>query len=654
MVRLLVPALLLSACAEDVTGGFPLPPVADVEVAILEPAAGSAHGGARLFVRGTIEHAGSTYVEVNGVAAPAEGGTFAAWVDSVDGENTVVVVHPATGASASVVVLVDKRPPLLTVSSPARGTFVAGPQAVSVSLTAYDEGGLSAVTVGGEALDLNAGPDWTTDWAVGSGPNTLVIEAVDALGNVASEHLNVVAGPFGGLDDELEDAVVVHLGPSALRSFEAVVAAAADALDYTALAAASNPIVDSSLATVTVGEVTIAPGTQIGFETAPDRIRMTLVLFDWSVEATVTIPAVDTTWDGALHVPKTTVIVPIDVQQTDGVFTASIDTPTFDFESPQITLSDPNGNAPGTAVVEGPVLQTLEQLLTDTALQQGVALMDQTLAMLTTPDSRTIGGFDVGVQLTALEADVDDHGLELRLSGHLNIAGESIVPPEGDPGPVATASDVDYRPRSDIATVAMSDDLLNTLAYGLWRVGGLSKNVNDQVLSGVTENPLIAGFLTGLLDPKAPIADPEAPLSIALHAPLPPIVAGVEPGDAVGIDVQLDLKVGVQPPITGHLTAAFTAAALSTGDVLKLLLDTEHTTFDLSVGDPEIERRLEATFEPTAKHLLGELGPLFDALIGAVPVPQLGAFRPVNLSVSADGTKGQYVVLRGGLRSDPD
>jgi len=67
------------------------------------------------------------------------------------------------------------------------------------------------------------------------------------------------------------------------------------------------------------------------------------------------------------------------------------------------------------------------------------------------------------------------------------------------------------------------------------------------------------------------------------------------------------------------------------------------------VGDPEIERKIETTFEPIVKHLFEELGPLWDELVGTVPVPQIGAFRPVNVSVGVDGTHGAYLVLRGSL-----
>ena len=653
LVLLLGGAMLAGCGAEERLAGAPLPPPGEVVVRIHTPQDGSFLGGPRVLVRGEITNTWLTLVEVNGVAAPAEAGQFTAWVDVADGQNVLSVVHPDSGAADSVSVTVDKRPPVLHLLAPARGTFVPEATTIVVELQAFDESGLARLAVGEEVLDLLDGPEWSVPVALKAGVNTLRVEAEDALGNVASEHVNVLAGPFGATDDVLQDAVIVHLGAEALRSFEAVVAHAADGLDYTALAAGLNPVVASESVTVTVHDVTIAPGTEVLLRTAPGHIDLQLTVYDWAVDATV--KALGLTWEAALFVPRTTVDVPIRLDDVDGVFDATLEAPTFDFEAPQLSLSDPDG-APASAALDGPVLESLETILTDTALAQGVALLDGALAKLTEPYARTIGGFELGVQLTALAADVGVHGMELRLSGVLSADGESVVAPEDDPGPLRTPSLLELHPRSPLATVALSDDLLNTAAHAIWRVGGLVRNVDDAVLAGLGASPLLAGFLVGLTDPEGLELDPEAALTIELLAPLPPIVGGVGGTDDVGVilaDVSAGFSTEGQPPVTGFLTAGFTGSAMTDGERLRLLLDTARTAFDLAVGDPEVERRLEAGFEPVVKHLLGELGPLFDELVGSIPIPKLGPFQPVQLSVSAGGTSGEYIVLRGALQTGP-
>lgn len=649
--------LITLACVAGCGGeaqivGTPLAQPAEPSVLIQSPANGSVLGGARILVRGQVTSTWLTHVLINGVSAPAEGGIFTAWVDVDNGLNTIAVIHPDSGTSHTIEVLVDKWPPVLDLFSPDRGSFLSAAGQVTVSLSAFDESGLARVTVGDVALDLNDGPDWTLPVDVVSGVNTLRVVAEDALGNVASEHVNVLVGPFGDPKEVLHDAVIVHLGPAALRSFEDVVAAAADSLDYTKLASALNPVIASDSVTVNVLSVTIGKGTEIHLRTAVDHIELELTVRDWSVNATVA--ALGLSWDAVLFIPRTTVVVPISITPVDGIFDAALETPVFDFEAPELTLSDPDGAVPGTAALDGPVLESLENILTDTALAHGVGLLDLALAKLTEPFSRAIAGFELGVQLTALSADVGKHGLELRLSGVLTVEGESVVAPEDDPGPLRTPSNLVLQPRSPFATVALSDDLINAAAHGIWRVGGLVRNVDEAVQKGIGTSSLLAGFLIGLTDPDGLSLDPEAALTIDLIAPLPPIVGGVEGAEDVSVllpDVSIGFQTEGQPPVTGFLTAGFTASALTDGDTLQLTLDTERTAFDLSIGDPDVERRVEAEFEPVVKHLLGELGPLFDELIGSIPIPQLGPFQPVNLSVGTEGTGGEYIVLRGALQT---
>ncbi len=638
-------------CSKTVEGGVPLPIPDPVQVRILSPAEGSIVGGVRILVAGEVAPTSLTSVLINGLSAPAESGEFAAWIDVEDGLNTVTVVHPESGASSAVSFTVDTLPPRLEIVSPARGTFSHEAASVALTLSAQDESGIARVEAAGQLLDAAAGPQWTTQATLGVGVNTLIVEVEDALGNVATEHVNVLNGAFQPPQDGLTDAVVVHMGPDALRAFESVAGTLVDKLDYTGLAAGLNPLLDTSLATVTVDKVSLLPNTEVGFVAGKGTLGLTLVLYGLSAEAQVAALGVD--WDAALTIEQTTITVPIEINTVDGAFDAALQEPTFEFTTPEVTVSDGGGGETGSAVVEGPVLESLEKLLTKTVLKHGIQMLDNALLKLTTPFSYTIAGFEATVQLSALAAEVGDHGVELRLSGTLSVDGEVVTPPQDDPGVFRTADTTVYRPRSSLLTLALSDDLVNTAGHAVWRLGGLNQVIDQTVVAGVkSKYELIAGFLVGLTDPKGLGVDSNAAVTVGFDAPLPPVLSGVPGTDAVGLvigDLALEFRVDGQPRVTGFVTAGFSGAALTQDGSLSLQVDTSRTVFDLSVGDPEIERKIETTFEPIVKHLFEELGPLWDELVGTVPVPQIGAFRPVNVSVGVDGTHGAYLVLRGSL-----
>ncbi|MFT5433272.1 MAG: hypothetical protein ACI9OJ_003977 [Myxococcota bacterium] len=645
--------LCLASCGEDVTGGTPLAEADPIEVMITSPEPGALLGGQQVFVSGEVRGTALTDITINGVPAIAENGQFGTWVGLADGSNVITVVHPDSGSSASVTVEADTRPPILTIAAPGRGSIVQTSNTIEVSVAASDESGLSRVQVNGQLLDANA-ISWTVNVALIPGVNTVRVEAEDARGNLASEHVNVLAGPFRDETQPLVDAMLVHLGPAALAAFDSVGGTLADGLDYTSLAAGLNPIVDNDSVSAVVEMVGLDPGTQVRFETANDHIRLGLVLHNLTADAKLTLKGIGTELDIGLTIARIDITVPLDITTVDGEFDVVLGTPIFQFETPTILVGGESGG--GAAEIEGPMLESLEKLLTSTALSFGVDLLDSALKKLTTAFTYPIGDSELGVQLTALNADAGSHGLELRLSGLLTLNGESVVPPEKATGPVSTPWSESYHPRGAVATVAISDDLLNTAAYGLWRIGSLDRLIAEKALAQLTSSSLVAGFLSGLTGPVGLELDPEATLEIGFAAPLPPVAGGVPDSDAVGLiagDISVSFQADGSPAVGGFLTLAFTAEAITEDQTLRLTLDSTRTLFDLSVGDPELERQVEATFEPVVQHLFSELGPVFEELLGAIPIPTLGPFQATDLSVSSDGTNGQYIVLQGNLATIP-
>lgn len=90
----------------------------------------------------------------------------------------------------------DTTNPTLTVTAPANGLVTAA-AVVTVSGTAFDNSGLSSVTVNGNAVTVGADNSWSTTVSLSGGANTITVEAADIAGNVSTEILTVTRATSG-------------------------------------------------------------------------------------------------------------------------------------------------------------------------------------------------------------------------------------------------------------------------------------------------------------------------------------------------------------------------------------------------------------------------------------------------------------------------
>ena len=657
MVVLVAVGALLACGAEPVTSvGTPLTEPDPIAVVITSPTAGELIGGVTVRVAGEVSSSSDTLVLVHGEPVPAIAGRFSHWLSVADGERTITVEHPDSGASDSVTITVDALPPALDVTGPPRGTAIAAGSTIVVSFTASDERGLVRVQVGSKLLDAQAGPAFSAQVPLVDGLNTLRIEVEDGAGNVAQEHVSVLSSEFGHPTDELPEAVVVHLGQESIRGFNALASNLVGEMDFTALAQAENPIIDTELATVSVDEVTLGPGTQIAFSAIPGKLAVDLVLYDLVAKSTLQIhTGSGPIYEVGLTLGETHILVGVTITPVGGAFEVGMLKPVFEFAAPSVSVTEDGTTVPSSAGIEGPVLDSLETLLTDTALAQGAELLQFALGKLTEPFTYELAGVEVLLNLTAIAADPGEHGLELRLSGVVSVQGETVVPE--DPGVPRTPSPkaAPYHPRGSDATLALSDDLINTVLHAVWRLGGMQIDI-DQAMLDELKAPvyLVAGFLGGLTDKLTGSGvSPESSLTVGLSTPLPPILAGVPTSDSIAIavgDASLDFRAEGQSLVTGYVSLQLGAGAVTGDDGLLLELAPFDTAFDLYTGDPELKRQVEGTVEPFVTTLLSELAPLFSGLIGAVPLPEIGGLHPVELTAGDDGTDGAYLVVRGLLR----
>jgi large repetitive protein len=186
-------------------------------VAIGQPAAAAVVGTVAVDVVGTAADAHLANVTVNGTAASVAGTTFRApQVPLAEGSNSLTAVavdQAGNSAQASVTVVRDTQPPVLTITSPANGTVVPG-TSIAVSGTASDPH-LNRVVVGGATATLSPAAGGSVTWSapvtLQAGNNTITAQAVDVVGNASTATVSVVqngSAPQVHIDQPVDGALL--------------------------------------------------------------------------------------------------------------------------------------------------------------------------------------------------------------------------------------------------------------------------------------------------------------------------------------------------------------------------------------------------------------------------------------------------------------
>ncbi|TAK03378.1 MAG: hypothetical protein EPO39_12285, partial [Candidatus Manganitrophaceae bacterium] len=163
-------------------------------VEITRPAEGAYTNAATILVEGTVSDQTTSVasVTVNGVAASIANGLFQATVPLQEGSNPVAVAAAdAVGNVRSLPLNLtrDSRPPLITLTAPENGAFLAlSPESVTGSIT--DASPITAVTLNGNAVVLTGG-SFSQSVDLTAGTNDFTFSATDAAGNVGTILLQV-------------------------------------------------------------------------------------------------------------------------------------------------------------------------------------------------------------------------------------------------------------------------------------------------------------------------------------------------------------------------------------------------------------------------------------------------------------------------------
>jgi len=179
-------------------------------LAIEEPPAGAILGASPVAVAGTVLGSGVA-VDVNGVAASAEAGAFAADVPVAEGPNTLVVTgsNALGSATDAVEVVLDDTPPAVSIEVPPDGALTAQPT-VRVSGLVTDANEIDSVTVNNSEVEL-VGHAFSTSVALAFGANPIRVEAADVAGNTGAAEIVVTRGEPPSLTiDQPQPGILVN------------------------------------------------------------------------------------------------------------------------------------------------------------------------------------------------------------------------------------------------------------------------------------------------------------------------------------------------------------------------------------------------------------------------------------------------------------
>lgn len=498
------------------------------------------------------------------------------------------------------------------------------PQAAHVSLEPLElvghQSGLVDLTLNGAPLDAPGG-DFATTLDVVRGINAFEVTGLNAEATLRrTVRQSVLAGRFGEAAGSVDEAMGLRLNRGGLAAAADLAEGYLDPVALTQAVAAANPVYDSWVATINVGEMRF--GTpRLTLEPGDGALDVSLVLPDvwlW-LPSDIALLGYEDVWvtcdeariEGSLGVG------------TDGrghlaldLIWATVALNGFEYDTSILdgdTLALFDGTIQG--VLEDELLLQMETLLPDLMTEQLSALeLAFDLDLLGTPahigSSFRYASVDRdGVQLIAdLEVDVDANGTKLA-PGYLLADAARPTPDTG----------------SDLS-VALSDDLINRLLFEVWASGLL-----DQTLStadGSLDIALLSAFG----------ANDEA--SIVLDAQLPPVL--VQHGDETLLQIG-ELTVRVNTP--GGDTFDTLDVALSAS--IPVDLEVEGGELVIALGRPELDFIVrdtdwQATPEQITALLEDEL-PIetLVLLLGKLsfPLPSLAGFTLDNAAIARDDTQ---------------
>lgn len=595
------------------------------------------------------------------------------------------------GRAAAAVAVTVPPSPVVEITSPARGSFLApGPVQLEGRVAAVDSAAVvREVFVGSQVVPLGADGTFRTQVTLDRGMNILSASVQDARGGKASAQIAVLAGEWAPLGQPLPDALAIRANDPALDAIASIVEPLVAGIDLARVA--QDPVYDGSLLgglfsarvslqnpSLSVGRARI-DGAVDGLHVRAEVLRpVTDVKVEARAVASLPTEFATVTADRALLGARLVL-----VRGPSGRLRIDIHDVDVAFDNFQVTWNSGTIMPLILPLLRGWMESKLEGLLASEIAGLQASLHTALADLLAPQTPAQVFGAPLSWSLLPERIAHDADGVEASFSFDASApaptprsaaAPGSFHTPALAPLSLGTARGLEVR---------VDDDMINRLLHAAWAAGLLERDLGSLGFglspsgSQATGTPSTAGSgpasasggglfgasggggltlgdLALFLPEVRGVADESAPVSARFEALLPPVLQVTGAPDLATLslgEVHLSLLVDRGGPtpdllltVAVHLRAGVTvASAPGQGIVFSSNRNAE-------VGVDLVEAPLVRIDERRLQVVLGTaLTPLVPRLVnqvGVLPIPsQLSHLRVFNLSAFAAGPSGDRLAV---------
>jgi hypothetical protein len=517
-----------------------------------------------------------------------------------------------------------KDPPVITVTSPTRGSVQGASGMVTVTGTAVPSGGggvVKSVTVNDTAATLNADGSFTAQVMVGVGATLLHTVATDDAGVTGEDVRAVQAGELKPVGSMIGKAVTASMSADSFTKLAADAGPVIMGLDIGKMIAPLQPMVNAGSSCVLEGQGFVDDVKLGGINVS---LVPTAVGLMFSAELDhVSVPG-HANFKVACISDSNTFTITADKVVVSGVLAL---TPngmmgfTTKISNPDVELTNFNLAASG---LSGDVINLLDLNALINSVVPTVAelamnpLVNKAMGALQGPKQLSLLGQQMSVQVAPSAVACSDAGAQLTLDMQMAIAGG-----EASPGFIATTDGTPTLDPSNGFQIGLADNLANELLAELTATGML--NLSIPVPGGLVDSASIKMSMPPIVS-----ADGQGALHLVLGDMMTTFIKAGKPAGEAAINATIDFQV---TPGAGGQTVQ---VSLGKPEIsINVVDDIPNTT---GLTDDQLSDAVTA--------VLGSQIQSIQQLLAVVPLPSIDGISVENLSIGSDSG---YVMVRGDL-----
>ena len=499
----------------------------------------------------------------------------------------------------------DDAPPVLDVTSPARGTTSEGDQVTVTGRVTDDKSGVK-VNVNGTEVTPAADGSFSTTITANAGLDIIETHAIDSAGNDVRDVRAVLTGTLEASDGSVASPIGARVSPAALTAVGNVLATTAEAIDFTAAGVAMNPVynntgclgakIDITSITLSNIDIGLTPGagvlsTAVAIDNVEVKLKANFKVACIGGSTTITVRSSKARINGGLGLAV-----------TGGKLAASLPTSSVALDGFTIDV----GGVPGAieSLLKGEARKAVENALTKVIKEKVPPMANTALSgLLAKPFTAALLGHDTTVTVTPKTLDISADGIYAAVDTKLLVAGGEGGLYVSNPVTMSAA----LMQSSSGLSVAIADDTVNQLFSGLWGAGAFEQSLSIEQV----------GVVASLLDADA--------ATLGIEMMLPPTVSTL--GGALELGVG-DLIVTVKDAsgteiqkLAISLSTTLAAGPTQTGAITLTVGAPTVFAQVLSQSDAVDRPLTSEQVEGIIKGVWGVVGGQADAALANLPMP---------------------------------